>query len=455
MSITNYNGSSINNTNSITGTIGDLFSPTNIKSAQQLREEEKEREQKKLNYYTKILEGSQNVQKNHEKETIEYDAKNNKNSDERTKRRRKEHERKSKKLANKRQLNENNKNKYKPNFLDSIKTTWNEYSAKKRGDTLLIHFGHKPKEGDKAIQTCDELKKKKYDKRYGKFYCVDTETHEQKDPFEILEDLKNIYEEAKKDGIKTIKFYLDGHGSIDDFFSLEFSMEEFLQSLEYLDEKYNDMNFLFVKTPCFDGDNNDFYKFYWEEIIRDFSLKHPKTKIIAQEHADKDSSHWIMERAYSRDQFGFKYYQWCNGTKTEIDKDDKKIFGGTYEKSEEFNDLKANAWSLMFALLSSLVAGAALGGTTYGIRECVKKCDRSKNNVENNSEVNIINSSENNINIINSEENKNSKWQISKSVCNKVPKNIDGNIELVDINNNNDKILSQSVNVKVKNKFGM
>lgn len=395
MSIANYNGSSINNTNSITGTIGDLFSPTNIKSAQQLREEEKEREQKKLNYYTKILEGSQNVQKNHEKETIEYDAKNNKNSDERTKRRRKEHERKSKKLANKRQLNENNENKYKPNFLDSIKTTWNEYSAKKRGDTLLIHFGHKPKEGeDKAIQTCKDLKKKQYDKRYGDVYCIDTETHAKKDPAEILEDLKNIYEKAKKDGIKTIKFYLDGHGSICDFFSLEFSMEEFIQSLDFFDKGYDDMNFLFVKTPCFDGDNNDFYKFYWEEIMRDFSLKHPKTKIIAQEHADKDSSHWTVTRAYSRNQYDFKYSQWCNGTKTEIDKDDKKMFGGTYEKSEEYNDAAANGWSCMLCLLASICAGAAIGGPAWGIKKCVEKCGKEENNMENhnNSEVNIINS---------------------------------------------------------------
>ena len=269
-----------------------------------------------------------------------------------------------------------------------------KYDAKKRGDTLLIHFGHKPKEGDKAIQTCDDLKKKEYDKRYGKFYCIDTETHEQKEPEEMLEDLKNIYAEAKKAGIKTIKFYLDGHGSIDDFLSLEFSMEEFLQSLDFLDKNYDDMNFLFVKTPCFDGDNNDFYKFYWEEAMRDFSLKHPNSKIIVQEHADKTSTHWTTERAYSRDQFCFKYYQWCNGTKTEIDKEDKKMFGGTYEKSEPYNDLKANAWSMMFAFLASAGTGLALGGTTLGIRKCVKKCEKKENNIENhnNSEVNIINS---------------------------------------------------------------
>ena len=170
MSIANYNGSALNNASNVmgvAGVVGSLFSPnnTNIKSAKQLIAEENEREQERLNNYVKMFK-------------IEKTQKDN-------------DEIKRNKPASKRQL-KNDEDKYKPNFLDSIKSTWNKYSAKKRGDTLLIHFGHKPKEGDKAIQTCDELKKKKYDKRYGKFYCVDTETHAKKDPAEILEDLKNI-----------------------------------------------------------------------------------------------------------------------------------------------------------------------------------------------------------------------------------------------------------------------
>ena len=77
MSITNYNGSALNNASNVmgvAGVVGSLFSPnnTNIKSAKQLIAEEKEREQERLNNYTKMLEGSQEVLEKTQKEAMEY-----------------------------------------------------------------------------------------------------------------------------------------------------------------------------------------------------------------------------------------------------------------------------------------------------------------------------------------------------------------------------------------------
>ena len=205
------------------------------------------------------------------------------------------------------------------------------YSATKRGDTLLVMLNTLT--DDESRLNCTELRKRELDKRYGMFYCHENSRIPTK-PGAILSELTKLYNDAVRAGIKTIKFYLNGHGTEKGKWVIGFPLDEFKRSLQFFDGRYDNMNVVFIKDACYDGG-----KTLFEDIVKYFSIKNPNIIVISQSHNSNKTVHDKTMRCCSFSHKTFNYYLWKNGVKRRISKDEKnQILGGSYILNEKYKE---------------------------------------------------------------------------------------------------------------------
>ena len=207
---------------------------------------------------------------------------------------------------------------------------WKPFDARKHDDTLLIESSHK-EEKDDANEDCKFFVKRSYDKRYGAFYCIDTETAKKKTIEERKKELKEIYDDAVNRGINKIKISLDSHGGPEDYLALTFDIDDIKYLLEdLLDDNKNDKKVLFVNSACYSSDINDGYNVDTEKMILEASKKYPNITFIYEDHYNDDNLHAVKPRYYSNTHMTFRYFLIKNGTITEIDKKNKRRNNGWF-----------------------------------------------------------------------------------------------------------------------------
>jgi len=288
----------------------------------------------------------------------------------------KKHKRKNK-MNEKRNLQstEEEKSKHEPTFLDKIKYTWNHYYASKHKDTALMHFGHNGGAEHDKFKMCKSKFEREYDKRYGSFFCIDNDNAKDIDMYYRMFD---SMQDAINKNLPYYKFYIGVHGDEDDYLHIVYSMDNLKKLLGVFSGEFDGKTVIFVKSACFDGDENSKYNFDFEETIKIFSEMCPKTKIVIEDHIDKNTYHWTHERKYATNHFKFKYRIMENGVEREATKKEKNEYiGGSFADKKSYKPKKDIPYKFAISLLpTSILAFVSIIGVAVGkhLRQhCIQK----------------------------------------------------------------------------------
>ena len=277
-------------------------------------------------------------------------------------------------------------------------------------------------------------------------------------------------ERAIEKKLPYFKLYLHAHGYYeDDYVALKFSMKTLSKLVALFSGELDGKTIIFVKTACYDGDDNRQYNFNYEKVGQLFSIMCPHSKIVMEDHIDKTSSHYELERKYATSHYKFKYRIIQNETEKVVTKKQKnQEIGGSYSNKKSYSPAEDILWKGFCVFIPTVVAVLCSYLGVKGVQACCKACRKrqnthpsSANQTHNHPRINHnnIENVQNNINVHNVQQSENNIRQSERtnilrlrknSNANNINLNVEnGNCRARNINNN----VIQEVNIHTNNKL--